>query len=356
MRWQTIQLLLDPDEHVAYLQQALKRFDVVNPAASEVFPKALPREAFPAVPDEEMTKWHERVSELLEKEAESEQAMLGSGTEGHNHEAFHNSSRDPPVERRIPVDDTPDYFSQTHPANHDGPSEVADVYPGFRQAFRWPAKDHSANHKDYQPRPRSYTERPQREDRRWSATGSKALERRPRSAHRHRRARSPSTVSISSTSSDSSGEDYPAPRRASHHSDLRRHDHNKDRDRLFPPSTFRDRRHSYHHIHKGPTYEQPKQPQYGPHPASAQAQTQTSRDQGALPRVAARGPDLRIRDVESAGVAGYPGSAPTTPGVYPGRTPARYVGSGREIGAERPMVRQFVSPVKGVGGRRYIAP
>lgn len=349
VRWQTIQLLLGPDEHVPYLQQALKRFDIVNPVASEVFPKVLPREAFPAVPDEEMTKWHECVRELLEQEAESEQAMLGSGAGDHDHGSSHNPSRDPPVEWRIPVDDTPDYFSQAHRGSHKGPSEVAHVYPGPRSAFRWPAKEHQQNHRAYQPRPRSHTERPHRDDRHWPSPGSKAPERRHRSAHRHQRARSPSTVSISSTSSESSTEETSAPRRASHHSDLRR----LRNDRLFPPSTFRDRRHSYHHIHQTPTSDPPQQPHYGPHLPSTQVQI--SREQGGLPRGTARGLDLRVRDVES-GLAGFSGSAPSTPGGYPGRAPVRYVESGRDTGADRPLIRRFVTPVKGVGGRRYIAP
>ncbi|KAL1982938.1 hypothetical protein VTN96DRAFT_625 [Rasamsonia emersonii] len=67
VRWQTIQLLLCPDEHARYLQNAVSRWDVPNPNGG-TFPKVIPREAFPAAPDEEMVKWHEKVSRRLEKD------------------------------------------------------------------------------------------------------------------------------------------------------------------------------------------------------------------------------------------------------------------------------------------------
>ncbi|KAL4801973.1 hypothetical protein BDV18DRAFT_68666 [Aspergillus unguis] len=65
VRWQTIQLLLDPDEHVAYLQNAVERWDIFSPTGT-LFPKTIPREAFPAEPDPEMIKWHETVSQKFE--------------------------------------------------------------------------------------------------------------------------------------------------------------------------------------------------------------------------------------------------------------------------------------------------
>ncbi|KAL5334870.1 hypothetical protein BJX70DRAFT_402171 [Aspergillus crustosus] len=66
VRWQTIQLLLDPDEHVAYLQNALERWNIFNPSNGTLFPKTIPREAFPAEPDPEMIQWHETVSQKFE--------------------------------------------------------------------------------------------------------------------------------------------------------------------------------------------------------------------------------------------------------------------------------------------------
>lgn len=65
MRWQTIQILLDPDEHSEYLQAAVRLWDVRNPRGG-FFPKSIPRDAFPSEPDPEMVAWHEEVSQRLE--------------------------------------------------------------------------------------------------------------------------------------------------------------------------------------------------------------------------------------------------------------------------------------------------
>lgn len=37
VRWQTVQLLLEPGEHVPFLQNAVKRFDLINPADGAPF-------------------------------------------------------------------------------------------------------------------------------------------------------------------------------------------------------------------------------------------------------------------------------------------------------------------------------
>ncbi|PYH91095.1 hypothetical protein BO71DRAFT_360148 [Aspergillus ellipticus CBS 707.79] len=65
VRWQTIQLLLDPDEHCRYLQNAVELWDIETPNGG-VFPKMIPREAFPDTPDMEMVEWHEEVSRRFE--------------------------------------------------------------------------------------------------------------------------------------------------------------------------------------------------------------------------------------------------------------------------------------------------
>ncbi|CRG83508.1 hypothetical protein PISL3812_00859 [Talaromyces islandicus] len=67
VRWQVIQLLLSPDEHSRYLQNALCQWDVPNPAGG-TFPKAIPRTAFPETADLDMLRWHEKVSRRLEKD------------------------------------------------------------------------------------------------------------------------------------------------------------------------------------------------------------------------------------------------------------------------------------------------
>ncbi|OMP86538.1 hypothetical protein BK809_0003708 [Diplodia seriata] len=71
--WQTIQLLLGPDEHVPFLQGAVEKFDIVDPSTGQVFPKLLPKESFPERPDEDMLRWYESVSTRLREECEAEE-------------------------------------------------------------------------------------------------------------------------------------------------------------------------------------------------------------------------------------------------------------------------------------------
>ncbi|GAB7363181.1 hypothetical protein MBLNU230_g3464t1 [Neophaeotheca triangularis] len=71
--WQTIQILLGPEEHATFLREAVRRWDIKDPRTGEVFPKLLPRESFPAEPDKHMVAWYEGVSERLRKEAEEEE-------------------------------------------------------------------------------------------------------------------------------------------------------------------------------------------------------------------------------------------------------------------------------------------
>ncbi|THC97050.1 hypothetical protein EYZ11_003493 [Aspergillus tanneri] len=65
VRWQTIQLLLDPDEHSRYLQNAVELWDIEAPNGG-FFPKEIPRAAFPTESDAEMVEWHEEVSRRFE--------------------------------------------------------------------------------------------------------------------------------------------------------------------------------------------------------------------------------------------------------------------------------------------------
>lgn len=66
VRWQTIQLLLHPDEHVQCLQKAVEIYDIPKPGGG-IFPKTIPRESFPSKPDEAMEKWHNFVLEKLDE-------------------------------------------------------------------------------------------------------------------------------------------------------------------------------------------------------------------------------------------------------------------------------------------------
>jgi hypothetical protein len=66
VEWQRLQLLLSPGEHVPFMQEAVRRYEVPT-ADGGIFPKYIPREAFPDRPDEGMEKWHKLVTGSLEQ-------------------------------------------------------------------------------------------------------------------------------------------------------------------------------------------------------------------------------------------------------------------------------------------------
>lgn len=66
VRWQTLQLLLHPDEHAQCMQKAVALYDIPKPGGG-YFPKTIPRESFPLKPDEAMEKWHNVVLEKLDE-------------------------------------------------------------------------------------------------------------------------------------------------------------------------------------------------------------------------------------------------------------------------------------------------
>ena len=65
VRWQTLQLLLHPDEHAQCMQKAVELYDIPKPVGGH-FPKTIPRESFPAKADEDMEKWHTMVVGMLD--------------------------------------------------------------------------------------------------------------------------------------------------------------------------------------------------------------------------------------------------------------------------------------------------
>ncbi|KAG0128193.1 hypothetical protein HOY82DRAFT_586571 [Tuber indicum] len=73
--WQTIQLLLDPEEHVPYLQEAVRKFQLADPETGELFPKSIPNGAFPSKPDEETVKWHD---DMFEKKSLADSAAAAA--------------------------------------------------------------------------------------------------------------------------------------------------------------------------------------------------------------------------------------------------------------------------------------
>ena len=113
--WQTIQLLLGPEEHVPFIQNALRAFNVVDPQNGKPFPKLLPKEAFPSQPDEHMVAWHGGVSERLRIEAQAVEH------EDAQTRASADVSADDSADERA---DAAKYFSNPFYRSHDGRAAI----------------------------------------------------------------------------------------------------------------------------------------------------------------------------------------------------------------------------------------
>ncbi|OQD62436.1 hypothetical protein PENPOL_c012G05913 [Penicillium polonicum] len=127
VRWQTIQLLMDPDEHSVYLQNAVNLWDIAD-VNGEIFPKTIPRDAFPSEPDPEMLEWHEGVSRRLERDYLKRHTKRASPPDfGTYH--YHFSGKDP-----LPDED--DYFSRPRRAASKRRSHVEPDRPSDHRHHR----------------------------------------------------------------------------------------------------------------------------------------------------------------------------------------------------------------------------
>ena len=125
VRWQTVQVLLCPEEHVPYLQKAVKSFEILNNGPGGPFPKFLPTDCLPRTSDVELTKWHERVGERLKIESESQRTPRPAGRPP-DLESLTDS-----VEGRAAADSA-DYFSPVSPRRPGFPN-VVQVSPPQRR-------------------------------------------------------------------------------------------------------------------------------------------------------------------------------------------------------------------------------
>ncbi|EXJ59946.1 hypothetical protein A1O7_04094 [Cladophialophora yegresii CBS 114405] len=66
-RWQTIQLLLCPEENVGFVQKAVQLWKVPTPNG-DTYPTYIPNEMFPDRPDEAMEKWYRMVTGKLNQQ------------------------------------------------------------------------------------------------------------------------------------------------------------------------------------------------------------------------------------------------------------------------------------------------
>ena len=68
-RWESVEILLGPEEHVPFLQHAVKNWALRHPETGDIFPEELPASVFPAQGDAEVDLWHKSCGERMSREA-----------------------------------------------------------------------------------------------------------------------------------------------------------------------------------------------------------------------------------------------------------------------------------------------
>lgn len=116
VRWQTLQLLLCPDEHANLLQRAVEIYDVPRVSRGGFFPKRIPRECFPPRPDVDMEKWHRFVTSQINQEShirrlkfspyQSPQPDVGKSPDGYFERRGPSNLTSKPIGRDAPGSDS----------------------------------------------------------------------------------------------------------------------------------------------------------------------------------------------------------------------------------------------------------
>ncbi|KAJ1327915.1 zinc finger CCCH domain-containing protein 13 [Microdochium nivale] len=71
VRWESLQILLGPEEHVPFMQFAVRNWALKHPSTGALFPPELPANIFPSVCDPEIDKWHRECATKLRQQAHS---------------------------------------------------------------------------------------------------------------------------------------------------------------------------------------------------------------------------------------------------------------------------------------------
>lgn len=71
IRWESLQILLGPEEHVPFIQFAVRHWDLRHPTTGQQFPPDLPASVFPKECDPAIDKWHRDCAKSLREKANS---------------------------------------------------------------------------------------------------------------------------------------------------------------------------------------------------------------------------------------------------------------------------------------------
>ncbi|SLM39293.1 hypothetical protein LPUS_01148 [Lasallia pustulata] len=348
VRWQTVQLLLGPEEHVPFLQKAVKSFAIIHLADGSEFPKVLPKTAFPAQPDWEMLKWHDGVQEKLvaeklrvEAEASTSRTVPETTVRRDHDMDVDCSTTQSSIEDQSVVD-AAEYFSEPRFSSPFVRPNIGVVHMPAPPHTHPPRQQQWLAPNSHHHRRRSLPDNNQRRNQYWSTdapTPTQATAPHPRP---HSRPTTPGTLSTTSSSSSSDDESSPTASEASGSPIVRY----QDRYHLSAPSSGQERRHSAHSPY-GPRDFATPQPA-GAAPRAQQSYFDQDRTPAGPPRGTARGLNVRWRDANH--IWDLPGSAPATLGGH--HSARRREGRGDSSGGHSGS-RRVRGPLRGVGGRRY---
>ncbi|KAL7924072.1 hypothetical protein ACQKWADRAFT_319646 [Trichoderma austrokoningii] len=68
-RWEAVEVLLGPEEHVPFIQYAVQHWNLRHPETGQAFPPDLPATVFPSQPDQEVDRWHKTCADQMRDEA-----------------------------------------------------------------------------------------------------------------------------------------------------------------------------------------------------------------------------------------------------------------------------------------------
>jgi len=125
-RWESLEILLGPDEHVPFLQYAVKHFNLKHPETGAPFPPNLPRTVFPQEPDPDVDRWHKHCAAQLNEAAAKEGATDDQ------------TSPEPKAGRTKPAPERPEFtepkYAYVHVNHSNSSSERQHARPGAQRA------------------------------------------------------------------------------------------------------------------------------------------------------------------------------------------------------------------------------
>jgi hypothetical protein len=99
-RWESLEILLGPEEHVPFLQYAVKNWSLKHPDTGELFPPDLPASVFPAEADAAVDRWHKHCAQQLKLDSTPGEEEQPSRSEAspyqHDSSSSHSRGRDQP--------------------------------------------------------------------------------------------------------------------------------------------------------------------------------------------------------------------------------------------------------------------